>query len=704
MKITLAFDIYNKEKWIESILHSWISNLSGENQYEIIIVFDACKDRSEEIARNFLSQFNYEYKFLHADDKYEIYCNNLALQHATGDYIVFIQDDNWIYDKDWDLIFTKVVGKVDNVGTVGFLAGIQALPDSNNIKYQRIEIDRPHKGENFSVHNLPTYETGVWQVDAICRPFCVSRALLLSYGGLDTAFSPTCGDDLDLSLKLLRDGKVNLYIPFDLLNICGEKQTMQSDLRDSSYRRAFFINHQRHDEFLINRIENNTKVLIPLSKDQSQALKFPEDNFTNIKNANITFFALPKTFQGKGAITQRNAIKSWLSLDPVPEIILFGEDKGVAEIANEFNLKHIPHVRGNEYGAILVNDLFEKAQIAASNDILVYINSDIILLSDFIPAVRQVSESFNEFLMIGQRWDTDISEPINFDEVDWENKLKAFIRQNAYLHSVTGIDYFVFTKDLWHVIPAFGLGRTAWDNWLAGRPIEEGKSVIDATERVMAIHQDHKYVPFENRRKEEVINRKLAGATVSMGFISNATWKLTDNGLMLRHVGEFLRNKDLLIALRCIENAYCQSPEIVEKQLKHIMNCYRPESLNELLKTAKTFIASGIPFKVPQVILNNIGQRDKAAAVELYKKGIEYLRQADAHRAINCFNKAVIECEDLPDLHYAHATALVQIGYLFKAKQACQMELLNRPDHDGAKRLLERIEQAINEYEQSLIS
>ena len=125
MKITLAINIYNKEKWIESLLDSWISNLSGKNEYEIIIVFDDCQDKSVEIAEEYLRGCPYEHKFLFADDKFEIFCHNLALENATGDYVVFVQDDNWIYDKNWDTLLEQVLQRVDNVGVIGLLAGVR---------------------------------------------------------------------------------------------------------------------------------------------------------------------------------------------------------------------------------------------------------------------------------------------------------------------------------------------------------------------------------------------------------------------------------------------------------------------------------------------------------------------------------------------------------------------------------------------------
>lgn len=295
MKLTLAFDIFNKEKWIESLLDSWISNLSGKHEYEIIVVFDACKDRSVEIAEAYLQKRTYAHKFLFADDKFEIFCNNLALEHATGDYIVFIQDDNWMHDRQWDDLLFQVVEPVPNLGVIGLLAGLRMLPPKRNeykpqgimrmakqvakhllgrgqsmpdymLNYERIEIDRPHKGVNFTAHNSKPYKLGVWQVDAICRPFSVSVNLLKSYGGLDKAFSPTCGDDLDLSIKFLCDHLNNLYIPFDVVNLTASKDTQPSIFHEEAYQRAYRICASRYSGYLLSRPEQEqyVKLLMPL--------------------------------------------------------------------------------------------------------------------------------------------------------------------------------------------------------------------------------------------------------------------------------------------------------------------------------------------------------------------------------------------------------------------------------------------------------
>src|SRR5262245_29737985 len=117
----------------------------------------------------------------------------------------------------------------------------------------------------------------------------------------------------------------------------------------------------------------------------------------------LTLFALPKAFRGHIGVIQRNAITSWTRLRPRPEIILFGTDEGTAEIAMELGLRHVPTIQCNEYGTPLLSDLFKKARDLATNNILCYVNADILLLGEFVDVVQKVSSWRSRFLMVGRR-------------------------------------------------------------------------------------------------------------------------------------------------------------------------------------------------------------------------------------------------------------------------------------------------------------
>src|SRR5262245_33530010 len=80
-----------------------------------------------------------------------------------------------------------------------------------------------------------------------------------------------------------------------------------------------------------------------------------------VSKATITLFAMPKAFSGHIGIIQRNAITSWTRLSPRPQIILFGDEDGTAELAAELGVQHVPQVARNELGTPLVNSVFQQA-------------------------------------------------------------------------------------------------------------------------------------------------------------------------------------------------------------------------------------------------------------------------------------------------------------------------------------------------------
>src|SRR5271169_3152546 len=121
----------------------------------------------------------------------------------------------------------------------------------------------------------------------------------------------------------------------------------------------------------------------------------------------VTLFTTAKPFWGHIAVVQRNALQSWKLLDPDVQIILFGDDEGSSEVCAEFGIRHEPLVERNEFGTVLVNDMFARAQAAARHDALCYVNCDIILMADFCRAISQARARYLQFLMVGRRWDTD---------------------------------------------------------------------------------------------------------------------------------------------------------------------------------------------------------------------------------------------------------------------------------------------------------
>ena len=252
----------------------------------------------------------------------------------------------------------------------------------------------------------------------------------------------------------------------------------------------------------------------------------------------ITFFTTPKPFAGHIDVIQRNAIRSWLRIHPDVEVILFGDDCGAAEAARDLGIRHEPEVKRNDHGTKFLAPFFDRAQEIARHDVLCYVNCDILLLSDFRAALEQVLHRCMQFLMIGRRWDTDVTEPLDFSQSNWEASVRQLALAAHHQRPPQWIDYFVFSRGLYrNKIPRFLVGRPGWDNWLVWFARDSGVSVVDASEMILAVHQNHDYSYHPEGEKgvwegeEAQKNYALLDGDRCFRTIENATHRLTPRGL-----------------------------------------------------------------------------------------------------------------------------------------------------------------------------
>lgn len=209
----------------------------------------------------------------------------------------------------------------------------------------------------------------------------------------------------------------------------------------------------------------------------------------------LSIFSAPKPFTNPHIATiQRNAIRSWQHLGADVEVFLVGQEDGMAEVANEYGVQLLVDVKRNEAGTPLVNSIFDLARSASSSEFMAYVNGDILLLPDIVQATRQIAAELTKdpFLLIGQRWDLDVTELFDFSS-GWEIRLQNLVKKNGQLHAPAGSDYFVFPRSTFTEMPEFAIGRAGWDNWMIFHARQNGWPVIDGTPSVMIVHQSHDY-------------------------------------------------------------------------------------------------------------------------------------------------------------------------------------------------------------------
>jgi len=271
----------------------------------------------------------------------------------------------------------------------------------------------------------------------------------------------------------------------------------------------------------------------------------------------ITFFSAPKPFTDPHiGMIQRNAIKSWTRLPDV-EVMLLGEETGLAEAARELGVKHLPNAARNESGTPLISSMFQLARENSNSDLLCIINADMLLMPDFVEAAKRVKSQRSKFVLLGQRWDLDITHPIEFTE-GWENRLSSIVHRQGTLHRPAGSDFFLFPKSCYTDIPDFTIGRAGWDNWMIYKARREGWAVIDCTPSIMIVHQNHDYshLPegkphYEHPDTNE--NIRLAGGQANIRYtILDSTHHLVDGKLIRPKMTSMRFSRKLELFLRAI--------------------------------------------------------------------------------------------------------------------------------------------------------
>jgi hypothetical protein len=245
----------------------------------------------------------------------------------------------------------------------------------------------------------------------------------------------------------------------------------------------------------------------------------------------ITIFTAPKPFTNPHInLIQRNAIQSWQHLGDEVQVLMMGDEVGMEEFAAEAGIQQLPEVSRNEQSTPLVSSIFELALKHSSSPLLAYVNADILLIPEFVSLAKSVFNQVKEFLVVGQRWDLDLNQPLVFNQ-DWDVRLLFDVKTRGRLHPPGGSDYFIFPHHCFTNVPRFAIGRAGWDNWMFYHARSMGWPVIDLSSSLTVIHQDHDYSHLPGsqphyKMPESFENIQLAGGRRAIFTLLDADFTL----------------------------------------------------------------------------------------------------------------------------------------------------------------------------------
>jgi glycosyltransferase involved in cell wall biosynthesis len=195
MRLSIIIPVYNVEQYIRQCLESVYTQNVPLDTYEVIIVNDGTPDGSMNVVDGFTNYNNM--KIINQENKGLSIARNIGLQNASGDYVWFIDSDDWIERnilENMYLLFDKYNGDVYSTPMKYSNTGKDDISISNAIIIE---------GKNYLFTNLPY---------GASQRFILRRIFLMKYG---LKFMPNVfHEDGEFNIRMLYAAK-NVYVMRD---------------------------------------------------------------------------------------------------------------------------------------------------------------------------------------------------------------------------------------------------------------------------------------------------------------------------------------------------------------------------------------------------------------------------------------------------------------------------------------------------------
>lgn len=247
------------------------------------------------------------------------------------------------------------------------------------------------------------------------------------------------------------------------------------------------------------------------------------------------FSAVRGLSDSEESVRVRNAVLSWWKSGlGVREVVLVVEDERARCMELLGDVARCLEGRecvAEEIGRPRINCVWGLVHEVATTSRMLFVSSDVVLVDGLGDAVREAETELagESFVLVGRRTDVFVGENQVVPELGnsndfWRKELKMMASQKGIVHSDFGLDYWVYhrenictdcgdvrsEKGEKVVFPGFIIGLLQWDNYLLSEFIRHERiATIDASERVLAVHQDKRDLVPQKERMFSSYNRRL---------------------------------------------------------------------------------------------------------------------------------------------------------------------------------------------------
>lgn len=227
MRFSIVVPVYNAEKYIDRCVNSIINQTHKE--IEIILVNDGSKDRSGEICDEY-AQKDTRIKVIHKPNGGVSSARNSGLKKAIGDYIIFVDSDDWI-EKD-------MIARLDKI--------LIEDKELDCIIYNLKNIEKSDIREDELLNNIAY----LIKTEKINPPWNkVYKREILNKNNIKFDKKVQIGEDLLFNIQYLKNTK-KIYLLNDILyNYVTENgQSLTKKYKKDKYEQLTHVNNRIREE------------------------------------------------------------------------------------------------------------------------------------------------------------------------------------------------------------------------------------------------------------------------------------------------------------------------------------------------------------------------------------------------------------------------------------------------------------------------
>lgn len=200
-RLSVVVPVYNTEKYLHRCVNSILAQTFTD--FELLLIDDGSKDSSGVICDDYVARDS-RVRVFHKENGGVSSARNLGLEHSQGEWIVFVDSDDWIETTMFELMYEKAVK--DGTELV--------YCDMNMVYEDKTEICHSAEFHIRKEYLIQNYITTVWT----CLVLFMTKKCVYEENKLKLPMQIDYCEDFWLAVRLMHYAKKVSYVPFVLYN------------------------------------------------------------------------------------------------------------------------------------------------------------------------------------------------------------------------------------------------------------------------------------------------------------------------------------------------------------------------------------------------------------------------------------------------------------------------------------------------------